>query len=96
MHKLLLTALLGAGLGFVPARAQVIIRVRPPHAVREHRPRAPSRGHVWIPGYQRWDGRGYQWVPGRWDLPPRPRAVWVAPRWVHRGGGWVFVEGRWR
>jgi len=22
--------------------------------------------------------------------------VWVAPHWAPRGGGWVWVQGRWR
>jgi hypothetical protein len=29
-------------------------------------------------------------------MPPHPHAHWVAHRWVHRNGGYVFVEGRWR
>ncbi len=56
----------------------------------EHRVVRPSRRHVWIAGYHRWDGNAYVWVPGRWDLPPREHAVWVAPRWRHRHEGWVL------
>jgi hypothetical protein len=96
VRKFLLTALLGVGVGIGLTQAEEIIRVRPPAVIVEKRGIAPSPGHVWIGGYHRWDGHAYAWVPGRWDLPPRPHAVWVAPRWVHRGGGWVFVEGRWR
>ena len=76
--------------------AEVVVNVRPPALIVERRPLAPSRNHVWIAGYHRWDGRAYIWEPGRWDLPPRPHAVWVAPRWQHRRDGWLFVEGRWR
>ena len=96
VKKILLTVLLGIGLGIGCDTAPVLVRVRPPVAIVEHRTVAPSGRHVWIGGYHRWDGHAYVWVPGRWDLPPRPHAVWVAPRWVHRGRGWVFIEGRWR
>lgn len=96
MNKLILTALLGIGLGVVSAQAEVVVKIRPPAAVVEQRTVAPSGRHVWIAGYHRWDGNAYAWVPGRWEEPPRAHAVWVRPRWVHRHGGWVFVEGRWR
>ena len=96
VHKLVLTALLGIGLGMASAQAEVVVSIRPPAAVVERRTLAPSRRHVWIAGYHRWDGRAYVWVPGRWEERPRAHAVWVRPRWVHRRHGWVFVEGRWR
>ena len=97
MKKLFLSALLAIGLGGVSVRAdEVIVKVRPPRAVVEHRIAAPSHRHVWIAGYHRWDGHAYVWTPGRWELPPREHAVWVAPRCRHRLDGWVFVEGRWR
>jgi alpha-mannosidase len=35
------------------------------------------------------------WVAGHWERPPHPHAVWVEPRWEHRGHGYVFVEGYW-
>lgn len=97
MRKVLLTSLFGFALGIGSAQAEeVIIRIRPPRAIVEHRIARPSRDHVWIGGYHRWDGNAYVWTPGRWDRPPRPHAVWVAPRYVHRHDGYVFVEGRWR
>jgi hypothetical protein len=97
MRKLLITALFGAALGLGSASAaEVIVRVRPPVSIHERRTVRPSRYHVWVGGYHRWDGRGYVWEPGRWERPPRARAVWVAPRWEHRRDGYVFVEGRWR
>jgi hypothetical protein len=97
MRKILLTTLLGIGIGLGAAQAEeIVVRVRPPHALVEHRPVRPGPTHVWIGGYHRWDGRAYAWQPGRWEAPPRPHAVWVAPRWEHRGGEYVFVEGRWR
>jgi hypothetical protein len=97
MRKLFLTALFGVAMGIGSAQAdEVIIRTRPPHAIVETRGVRPSRDHVWIAGYNRWDGNAYVWTPGRWEAPPRPHAVWVAPRYVHRNGGYVFVEGRWR
>ena len=78
------------------ASADIVIRIGPPRVVIEKRPPPPSRDHVWVSGYYRWDGNAYAWTPGRWEQPPRPHAHWVAHRWVHRREGWVLVEGHWR
>jgi WXXGXW repeat (2 copies) len=84
--------LLGTGV----APAQVTVQIAPPRPPVERRMAAPGPGYVWTPGYQRWDGRAYVWVPGTWVRPPRRHPHWVAPRWVHRHGRWMFVEGHWR
>jgi YXWGXW repeat-containing protein len=76
--------------------ARVYIKIAPPAPIAEVRVVAPGPGHVWIPGFHRWDGRAYIWVPGRWDLPPRPGVVWVTGHWRHHRHGWYWVEGRWR
>ena len=96
LRRVLLGAVFAVGLSYTASAADVVVRVAPPRARVEHRGPAPGRGFVWTPGYQRWDGRAYVWMPGSWVNPPRPRAHWVAPHWVHRRGGWVFVEGHWR
>ena len=97
MHKLLLMSVLGLGLGIGASQAaEVVVQVGPPRAIVEHRVPRPGPRHVWIAGYHRWDGHAYVWEPGRWEVPPREHAVWVAPRWQHRHDGYVFVEGRWR
>jgi hypothetical protein len=97
MRKFLLTSLFGIAIGIGSAYAEdVVIKTRPPRAVVETRTARPSPDHVWVGGYQRWDGNAYAWVPGKWEAPPRPHAVWVAPRYVHKNGGYVFVEGRWK
>jgi hypothetical protein len=97
MRKLIITALFGIAVGMTPAQAEIVVKVRPPVSIHhEHRGYRPSPRHVWVSGYHRWDGRAYVWEPGRWEVPPRAHAVWVAPRWRHRHDGYVFVEGRWR
>ena len=97
MRKIFLTALFGVALGIGTASAaDVVVRVAPPRAIVEHRPVRPGHDYIWVNGYHRWDGNAYQWEGGRWERPPRAHAVWVAPRWEHRHGGYVFVEGRWR
>jgi hypothetical protein len=80
------------------AHAAVYVRVAPPRPVVERVVRGPGPGYVWVGGYYRWSGRAYAWVPGSWVLPPRPHAVWVAPRWdyVRARGSYVFVQGYWR
>jgi WXXGXW repeat (2 copies) len=92
MLALAAAALLGMGV----ASAQVTVRIAPPRPLVERRVPPPGPGYVWTPGYQRWDGRAYVWAPGAWVRPPHRHARWVAPRWVHRHGQWVFVEGHWR
>jgi len=75
--------------------AEIVVRSAPPHAERERRPLRPSRNHVWVSGYHRYNGSAYVWTPGVWEQPPRAHAHWIAHRWVHRHDGWVLVEGRW-
>jgi hypothetical protein len=96
MNKLFLKALIGAALCLGSADAEIVIKLRPPISIHEHRAVRPSVRHVWIGGYHRWDGNAYAWEPGRWEVPPREHAVWVAPRYRHRRDGYVYVEGRWR
>ena len=81
---------------FSAAAADIVVRIAPPRIVVEKRGPPPSRTHVWISGYHRWDGNAYVWTTGRWEQPPRPGAHWVAHHWVHQRGGYVLVEGRWR
>jgi len=82
--------------GAATASAQVVVQVRPPHAVIERRGHPPERGYIWTPGYQRWDGNRYNWVGGQWQRPPRANAHWVPARWVRHGNHWEFQEGHWR
>jgi hypothetical protein len=96
LRRGLIGLVFASALTFSAGAADVIVRVAPPAAIVETRPAAPGAGYVWQAGYHRWNGTAYAWVPGKWELPPRPHARWVAHRWVKRGGGWVFVEGRWR
>ena len=96
MRKLLLTTVFGVAVGVIPVHAEVVVKLRPPVSIHERRPVRPSREHVWVGGYHRWEGNAYHWQPGRWEKPPRARAVWVAPRWQRRHDGYVFVEGHWR
>ena len=94
--KLFVAGIMACAFAAGSANAQVYVRVGPPPVVVEHPGPRPHPGYVWIQGYQRWDGARYVWVPGRYEAPPRPRAVWVPHHWVHSRHGWVLVEGRWR
>ena len=67
----------------------------PPLRVETYGP-APGPGFFWINGYWGWGNGGYAWVPGRWAARPRPRAVWVEPRWERQGRYYRMREGRWR
>ena len=97
MRKLFLTSLVALVMGAGSAQAaDIFVRVAPPPVVVEHHGHAPSRRHVWVPGYQRWDGRRYVWERGHWEVPPRRNARWIAPRWERRHGRYFFFEGHWR
>jgi hypothetical protein len=96
LKKLLIGSTFGLLLSAGTLCAEVVVKIGPPAAIVETRPAAPSPNHVWIAGYHNWDGHAYVWVPGRWDVPPRPHARWVAHKWVHRHGGYVLQEGHWR
>jgi WXXGXW repeat (2 copies) len=91
-------AVFGAMLAASTAEAaRVYVSIAPPAPIVEVQTVAPSPGHVWIGGYHRWDGHAYVWAPGRWALPPRPHAVWVAGHWSHHHvHGYYWVEGRWK
>jgi hypothetical protein len=97
MKKSVVAILGGLVLSAGLAQAQYV-RIAPPPPPIEHRAPAPDRRYVWVPGYHRWDehAHAYHWEGGRWVLPPRPHAYWVAGRWESRPGGYVWVPGRWR
>lgn len=94
--KGLIGVFFAGALAISPLAAEVVVRIGPPHVMVEHRGHRPSPNHVWVQGYQRWDGNAYAWTPGEWQQPPRAHARWQAHHWVHRNDGWVMVEGRWR
>jgi hypothetical protein len=96
MRKFLLSGLLGTAFWITSAQAaDMVVHAKPPHVVAEHPSDPPSPGNVWIGGYQRWDGGKYGWQPGHWEMPPHAHAIWMAPRWQRREGGYVFIQGWW-
>ncbi len=97
-HLSLAVVALAVWLGASAEAAAIYVRVGPPRPVVERVVRRPGPAYAWVGGYYRWAGRSYAWVPGRWALPPRPAAVWIAPHWdyVPARGSYVFVEGFWR
>ena len=96
LRKGLIGLVFASALTFSAVAADVVVKVAPPAAVVETRGAAPGPNYVWIPGYQQWNGSAYTWAPGKWEVPPRAGAHWVAHRWVRRNGGWVLIEGHWR
>lgn len=65
--KRLIGVVFAGALAFSAAAADVIVRIAPPHIVVENRGPRPSRTHVWVSGYHRWDGHAYVWTAGRWS-----------------------------
>jgi hypothetical protein len=70
----------------------------PPALVPETIPAPPPGEDIfWIPGHWTWNG-GWIWIRGRYDRHPHYHrgGGWVAGRWEHRGGNFVWIEGSWR
>ena len=81
----------------VPVYAPAPVPVYAPPPPAPVVPVAPARyGYVWRPGHYVWTGYGYRLVPAAYVRPPYARAVWVAPRYVARPHGAVWVDGYWR
>jgi hypothetical protein len=68
---------------------------KPPALRHEHRGPSPGHGYVWVSGFWHWDGGRYDWVPGRWELPAAPSAYWIAPRYPHVSGSYIYEPGHW-
>jgi hypothetical protein len=64
----------------VPTSAPPALRVETPGV-------APGRSYAYAPGFWRWSGRSWIWRYGYWSI---RRPGYVAPRWEHVGGRWVF------
>lgn len=73
----------------------VVVTQAPPAPQQEPVLEQPSPKHVWIPGYWTYRDTHYVWISGRWELPPREGAVWVAPRWEREGNAYRYYEGYW-
>jgi hypothetical protein len=76
----------------------VHIRIGPPPPRQEVIVERPYPEAVWIGGFHEYDPvtNVYVWRPGRWDRPPHPRMRWIAPRYKHRRGEYIYVPGRWK
>lgn len=78
-----------------PVVSTTVVTQAPPVPQTEIAQPQPSNLHAWIPGYWTWRNERYEWLAGRWELPPRSSAVWVAPRWEREGNAYRFYEGYW-
>jgi WXXGXW repeat (2 copies) len=74
----------------------VRVTVAPPALKFESPPPAPSRRHMWVPGYWGWAGGKHVWMEGHWAIPPHHGDVWEPARWAQENGAWMFYEGHWR
>jgi len=54
--------------------------VAPPPPRVEVIPVAPSRDHIWIPGYWHWESNQHRWMEGHWEE-RREHEHWVPHRW---------------
>ena len=84
---------IGVNIGGYPGYAPggYYVAAPPPAPPRYFAPPSPGPGFVWVSGYYYPVGRRYEWRPGFWSRPPRPHAVWIAPRYSRNryfGGYW--------
>jgi hypothetical protein len=99
MKRTSLLAILSFALLFLAACAEGVAyysSAPPPPPRAEVFGVAPGPGYVWINGYWGWSGGTHTWIEGRWERPPRPHAVWVAPSWERRQNRYRFHQGHWR
>ncbi len=75
----------------------VVVTQAPPVVPAEVVPPQPSSAHKWVAGYWAWRDDHYLWIAGHWEVPPRPDATWMPPRWEHRDAtnDYVFYDGYW-
>ncbi|TMG88116.1 MAG: hypothetical protein E6H76_10320 [Betaproteobacteria bacterium] len=86
------TTAFGAGASQAASVAVEINAAPPPPRVVVVPP--PRVGHVWVPGYWRWNGHRHIWVNGHW-VRERRGWHWVPAQWVEAGPRWRFVPGHW-
>ena len=90
-NKLIVLALLAAGVAFGQVFVGVRIGAPPPVRVVRVQPRSPGVGYNWIGGYWYPVSGHYRWHAGYWTRPAYAGAHWVAPR----HDGTMFYEGYW-
>lgn len=77
------------------AEAQIVVKVRPARpATMAKRPARARKGHVWIDGHWKGNGRGYVWVTGQW-VRARKGYRYTPGRWVTVRGGHRWQSGTW-
>jgi len=79
-----------------PPPVEYVVEGPPPPPRQEIIVAQPGPGYIWIGGYWAWHHHHHEWVGGHWEMPPHGHHVWVEPRWEHRCGSYVFIEGSWR
>ena len=75
----------------------VVVAEAPPAPLYEVVTVSPGPEYVWVGG--RWDwNHGWHWLPGHYMRHPHwhPGAGWESGRRERRGGGFIWIEGRWR
>jgi hypothetical protein len=74
----------------------VLLEQAPPPLIVERRPAPPSGNYIWIDGYWNWTNQRYTWQAGRYEAPPQPDVVWIAPRYEVVGGKTHYYAGQWK
>jgi len=73
----------------------VVVQEAPPPVIVERRPAPPAAGYIWIDGSWDWNNQRYVWQAGRYERPPQPDVVWIAPRYERDASGYRYSRGQW-
>jgi len=107
MLSITVAGIIGAGLllgaGCVERRVVYVQQPGEPAVANEPPPpprtevivAAPGPEYSWVPGYWSWNG-GWVWIGGSWAIGPHPHAIWIGPRYIRRGHGYIYHRGYWR
>jgi hypothetical protein len=77
----------------------IVAPTAPPPPRVEAMPPPPPQAQVmtWQTGHWAWNGTAWAWVDGQYVQRPQPTAQWEPGHWAQgTGGGYVWVDGRWR
>jgi hypothetical protein len=99
MPSLAVLAMSGlATTGFAQTSTIIVAPSAPPPPRVETMPPPPQpQVMTWQAGHWAWNGTAWAWVDGQYMQRPQPTAEWEPGHWSPQpGGGYVWVDGRWR
>jgi len=86
-----------ATVAFAQNSTIIVAPTAPPPPRVEAMPPPQAQVMTWQAGHWAWSGTAWAWVDGQYVQRPQPTAQWEPGHWAQgTGGGYVWVDGRWR